>query len=115
MDQRGHDERIGNILSTIAFYIMKDGWKIAPGVIFESMVEMFVPGTQLPHVMFVSPFQWDGMSKILLGNRIIYPLVAFPISEAESEVARKNRGKDLEDLWERQSVDVLDWGRCSAA
>ena len=115
MDQRGHDERIGNILSTIAFYIMKDGWRIAPGVIFESMIEMFVPETELPHVMFTSPFQWDEMSKIVLGDRAIYPLIAVPISEAESAIARKNQGVDLEALWERHSVDVLDWGRSSAA
>lgn len=115
MDQRGHDERIANILSTIAFYIRKDGWKIAPGVIFESMVEMFVPETRLPHVMFVSPFQWDGMSRVLLGNRTIHPLLAIPISEAESEVAKRNQGRDLEDLWERQSVDFFDWGRVSSA
>lgn len=114
MDQRGYDERIGNILSTIAFYVIKDGWKIAPGVIFESMVEMFVPETELPHVMFTSPFRWDRKTRVLLGEKTVYPLVAVPISEAESEIAAKNQGRDLEELWERQSVDVLDWGRRGA-
>lgn len=114
MDQRGYDERIGNILSTIAFYVIKDGWKIAPGVIFESMVEMFVPNTELPHVMFASPFRWDRKTGILLGERTVYPLVAVPISKAESEIAAKNQGRDLEELWERQSIDVLDWERRSA-
>jgi hypothetical protein len=115
MDQRAHDERIGNILSTIAFYVMKDGWKVAPGVIFERMVEMYIPKTKLPHIMFVAPFQWENMAKVALTAKTIYPLVAVPISEAESQVARTNEGRDLEQLWVRQAVDVLNWGRQSAA
>lgn len=115
MDQRGHDECIGNILSTIAFYVMNDNWKVAPGVIFESMVEMYIPETKLPHVMFVAPFQWRNMSKIVLTDKTIYPLVAVPISEAEKQVARTNQGQDLEELWSRLNVDVLNWKRHSAA
>ena len=115
MDQRGPDERIGNILSTIAFYVLKDGWKVAPGVVFESMVEMYIPETNLPHVMFVAPFQWDNMSKVVLPDRTLYPLVAVPISEAESQVARTNEGRDLEALWVSKNVDVLNWERPSAA
>lgn len=114
MDQRGHDPRIANILSSIAFQVMKDGWKVAPGVVFERMVEMYIPDTGLPHVMFTAPFQWEGMSKVRLADRAIYPLVAVPVSEAESRVAASNAGRDLESLWTRQSVDVLDWGRQSA-
>lgn len=115
MDQRGHAEHIGNILSTIAFYIMKDGWKVAPGVIFESMVEMYIPETKLPHIMFVAPFQWQNMSKVVLKEKTIYPLVAVPISEVESQVARTNAGRDLEQRWVSQGVDVLNWERPSAA
>lgn len=115
MDQLGHDERISNVLSTIAFYIMKDGWKVAPGVIFESMIEMYIPETQLPHVMFVSPFQWSNMSRLQLTDRTIYPLIAVPISEAESKVANENQGRALEALWESRGTNVLNWERSSAA
>ncbi len=115
MDQRGHDERISNVLSTIAFCVIKDGWKVAPGVVFHDVVKMYVPGTELPHVMFTAPFQWDTMSKLSLSAKTIYPLVAIPISEAEAEVARANAGQGLEALWVQQSTDVLDWSRKSAA
>ena len=115
MDQRGHDERISNVLSTIAFCVMKDGWKVAPGVIFHDVVKMYAPGTELPHVMFTVPFQWDTMSKLSLSAKTIYPLVAIPISEAEAKVAKANAGQDLEAIWVRQFTDVLDWGRRSAA
>ena len=114
MDQRGHDERICNILSTIAFYILKNGWRVAPGTIFESMVSMYIPDTCLPHVYFTAPFQWDNMAKVSLSDRIIYPLIAVPISETESVVAGKNTGRDLEALWVQRGTDVLNWGRRSA-
>ena len=116
MDQRGHDSRLANILSTIAFYVIKDGWKIAPGIVFEDMVRMYIPETELPHVMFVAPFQdpFRDLYRVTLSDRTIFPLVAIPISEAESELARANAGRDLEDLWERKSTDVLDWARTSA-
>ena len=115
MDQRGHDERISNVLSTIAFCVVKDGWKVAPGVIFHDVVKMYVPDTKLPHVMFTAPFQWGTMSRVSLSAKTIYPLVAIPISEAEAKIARTNAGQDLEALWVQQSTDVLDWGRKSAA
>jgi hypothetical protein len=115
MDQRGHDEGIANVLSTIAFCVMKDGWKLAPGVIFYDLVKMYFPDTKLPHVMFTAPFQWDAMSKVALSKKTIYPLVAIPISEAESQLASTNASQDLENIWARQSTDVLDWGRQSVA
>jgi hypothetical protein len=115
MDQRGHDPRIFNILSTIAFCVIKDGWKVSPGAVFYDVVKMYVPDTSLPHVVFVAPFQWDTMSRIELPGKTIYPLVAIPISEAESVVAKANQGQDLETLWTQRSTDVLDWQRASAA
>jgi len=114
MDRRGKDERIANILSTIAFYVIKDGWKIAPGVVFEEMVKMYIPESKLPHVMFVAPFQWSDMSKVVLSNKTIFPLIAVPISEQESRMAASNNGLDLETLWQERSIDVLDWERSSA-
>jgi hypothetical protein len=41
-------------------------------------------------------------------------LVAVPISEAESRLARTDAGRELEETWQRKSVDVLNWTRGSA-
>lgn len=113
MDKRDADDRVANVLSTIAFYILKDGWRVRPGVVFESMVSMYFPDTKLPHVIFIAPFQWPGMGNVPLSQKTVYPLVAIPISEAESRLAASNAGEDLERLWEERSVDVLDWNRSS--
>lgn len=114
MDQRGHDSRLANILATIAFYVMKDGWKVAPGIVFEDMVRMYIPETKLPHVVFVGPWQSDDLGRVALSDRTLFPLVAVPISEAEADLARANAGRDLEALWQREATDVLDWARASA-
>ena len=116
MDTRGGDDCVSNVLSTIGFYIVKDRWKVAPGVVFENMVEMYNPDLEVKHIMFVPPFQWEeGMSKVALSNKIIFPLLAVPITQKEHEVIKSNGAGALETLWESKGTDVLNWGRASAA
>jgi hypothetical protein len=115
MDQRGHDERICNVLSTIAFFVLKDGWRVAPGMVFERMVEMYYPNHPLPHVLFVPPFQWESaMTKVSLTGKVVYPLMAIPISEAERNYCARGADRALESLWESRGTDVLNWDRQSA-
>jgi len=116
LDKRGHAGPLANIASTMGFFIMKDGWKPAPGVVFETMVEMYLPQSALKHVVFVPPFQWrEGMSRVTLGEKVIHPLLAVPISEAESALIADKGMEALEAKWLRQKCDVLDWGRSGAA
>lgn len=116
MDARGENENISNVLSTIGFYIVKDRWDVMPGVVFESMVEMYSPELEVKHVMFVAPFQWEeGMSNVALSTKTIYPLLAVPITQGEYEFMISNSAEALESLWASKSTDVLNWGRASAA
>jgi hypothetical protein len=115
MDSRDKDPLVANVLSTVAFYILKNGWKIAPGVVFEQMLDLYYPGHALPHVMFISPFQWkEGMSRVELGEKRIHPLAGVPISEAERRFVAENPPRALERRWEEHDTDVLDWSRASA-
>jgi hypothetical protein len=114
VDSHMHDAGVLNVLSTIAFYVMKNKWRVAPGVIFEDIFEMYFPDTALPHVYFTAPYQWDSMAKIVLSDQTIYPLLAIPISAAEADLAGQNSGRDLESLWTANRVDVLDWNRKSS-
>jgi hypothetical protein len=115
MDRRGHEPCIANILATIAFYIVKDDWKIGPGIIFEEMVRMYIPETKLPHVMFVAPWQLAELPRVALSDRVIFPLVAVPVSDSESHFARTQGWEKLESLWQQKSIDVSDWMRESVA
>jgi hypothetical protein len=112
LDRRGVAGKVANIAATIGFYIIKDGWRVAPGVTFADMVSMYEPELRVKHVVFVPPFQWDeGMSQVVLADRTIYPLLAVPITDDELRMV-ENRGADeLQERWERFSTDVLDWSR----
>ncbi len=113
MVRRGTDDRVCNLLATAALYVLKDGWRVAPGVVFESLVSMYYPGTRLPHLYFTVPSMFDGLERVELGERTLHPLIAFPISERESQLARTDRGDALESLWESKATDVMDWNRQS--
>lgn len=116
MDVREQNEFITNILSTIGFYIMKDGWKVAPGVVFEEMVAMYIPECEVRHVLFLPPFEWDdGMTKVPLSSKTVYPLLAIPITNSEMELARRAGSEALEDCWIAAGCDVLQWDRKGAA
>ena len=65
LDARGRQRKLENVLSTIAFFVIKNGWKPAPGVVFEEMISRYEPSLDLKHVMFVTPFQWeDAMTSV---------------------------------------------------
>ena len=38
MDSRGNNDYIGNIISTIGFYIIKDNYKIKPGTVIDNII-----------------------------------------------------------------------------
>lgn len=111
---QSHDERICKLLSSAALFMLKNGWKAAPGVVFETLVSRYYPDTNLPHLFFAVPVLLEGLDRITLQDRRIYPLFAIPVSERESELAKSNRGADLEALWERKGTNVMDWDRDSA-
>ncbi len=116
IDVRGCHKYIGNVTATIAFCVMKDGRKVAPGVVFEEVVEMYDPAASMKHVLFVPPFQWeDGMTRVDLGAKTIHPLLAVPITETEMQFVRGNGADALETLWAESECDVLDWGRETVA
>ncbi|MBE0465508.1 suppressor of fused domain protein [Halomonas colorata] len=113
--RRGTDQWLGNLASTVAFFALKDGWRIAPGIIFERILELYDPNTSLPHLMFVPIFQWDDMNRVTVGKQTIFPLLAVPISEEELQLVAKRGSQTLENRWEALKTDVFDWSRESVA
>jgi hypothetical protein len=76
---------------------------------------MYSPDLEVKHIMFVSPFQWEeGMTKINLSTKTIYPLLAVPITQREYEFIKNNSAEALEELWVSKNTDVLNWQRSNA-
>ena len=112
VDARGRPCDVALVAGTIALYIMKDGWKVAPGVTFADIVTMYAPNLRVKHILFIPPFQWEeGMSRVALTDRTIYPLLAVPITDGELRIVEALGEDELQGRWERSSTDILDWSR----
>ena len=103
-----------NVISTCAFYIIKDKWFIAPGVIYPDIVTMYPMSKTLAHVMFVPPFLWDERLKTMtFESKTVAFLMAVPISEMERRYAEEHGAEALETLFEDKQIDVFDIDRPS--
>ncbi|WP_409173234.1 suppressor of fused domain protein [Variovorax sp. H27-G14] len=113
LDHRGHASQEANVLATIAFYVLKNGWRPSPGVVFEEMLTFYLPDGPLPHVLFIPPYQWadSSMTRATVGDLTIYPLLAVPISELERLFVSTQGYEQLQAMWEERQTDVLDWTR----
>lgn len=114
VDARGPRCDAANLAATIAFFVMKDGWRVAPGVTFADLVGWYAPDLRVKHVLFVTPFQLpDGsLTRVdLAGGTTVHPLLAVPITEEERAFVILRGADALEDRWEQSSTDVLDWTR----
>jgi hypothetical protein len=112
VDVRGGNQYLCNILSSIGFFIIKDGWKVAPGVVFEKMISMYMSNSLMKHVMFMPAYQWDeGMIRVYVGSKMIYPLLCVPITEEERKYVVERGADALKERWVDAGTDVLDWKR----
>jgi hypothetical protein len=115
MDSRKPDEKLDGVLATVGLNVTKHKLRLAPGVLFERAIDLYFPGHALPHAMLILPFQWGAqMHKVELAAKTIHPLVAVPVSQAERQFAADNSLHALEQVWQSQRVDILDWDRPSA-
>lgn len=82
MDSRHARETIGNTLCRIGLFVLKDGWRPAPGVVFEDMLLTYEPGFAVKHVLFVAPFECPDsqMSRVDVGDRTINPSSRFHLT-----------------------------------
>jgi hypothetical protein len=49
-------ELFPNALSSAAFFVIKDGWLAAPGVVFPGILTGYSMGTRMEHVLWYPPF-----------------------------------------------------------
>ncbi len=107
-----------NLLSTAAFFVMKDRWLCAPGVVFPDLIARYYPGlsTSLRHVLFVEPFPWQELSTLSVGPDLdVHWLLAMAISDAERQYLNHHGYDELEALFTRHEVAYFDLRRDSVA
>lgn len=102
-----------NILSTCAFNIINAKLTITHGKIFKGVIRMYYPDIEMEHVLFTSPFLWGKLNSIDFIEKKVAWLLAVPISTKELLFAEKEGTEALEDLFEKQDIDIFDIRRNS--
>lgn len=108
------NDKVGNILSTSAFFCIKDNWKVSYGTFFENLVEMYYKNSEMKHIYFTSPYLWeDKLEDFKVENEEIFFLLAIMISDSELDFLKRNGLKALEILFEENEIDIYDIKRNS--
>jgi hypothetical protein len=102
---------MANVLATSAFYVMKDGWLAAPGVVFPGVLAEYRP-TPPEHILWVPPFPWEQLAEVPLPSGIaVHWLLGVPVFEAERQQLH-DRGYDaFEAVLESADVAWFDPSR----
>lgn len=104
-------EEFPNILATCAFNVINSRFSISYGEVFEDVINMYYPNIEMKHVLFVSPFLWEDLKTLEFSNKKVTWLSAVPISNNEYLFV-KEKGTDLlEELFEREQIDIFDLER----
>lgn len=105
-------DQLPNVLSTAAFYITKDKWKCQHGSVFMRMLEMYYPDLKMKHLMFTAPYLWeDKLKPLALESKTVHWLLGIPISDKELEYSKSNGSAALENVFEKNKVDIFDIDR----
>lgn len=53
-----------NLLATAAFFVAKNGWLRAPGVVFPDLVREYGLSDSMQHILWTPPFAWDELGSV---------------------------------------------------
>lgn len=113
---RRGDAGLGNLVATAGFFVQKNGWLAAPGVVFPDLLRDYVADTTTPHLMWSEPFDFDGLSTCEIQG-LTYPvhvLQAVPITDEERDLLVRHGYDALESALTSAGVLHFDLHRESA-
>ena len=103
-----------NVIASAAFQVIVNRWLCAPGVAFQDLVSDYQLSSTLSHILWVSPFPWEQLSSVDLGNGLtVHWLLALPISEAERRFLVRHGYPELEALFADRQIEYFDSDRPS--
>lgn len=103
-----------NLAATAAFYVIKNGWLVAPGVVFPNVVLEYDKTVSTPHLLWTTPFIWPELGSVSLGDGAkAHWLMAVPITDGERAMLHSSGIDELEALFEQRQVPYFDFKRAS--
>src|SRR6266496_2950967 len=104
-----------NLLATAAFYVIKDRWLCAPGVVFPNLLADYSLSRVLTHLLFVPPSPWETLSSVEVApETTIHWLLAIPISDTEHRFLTEHGYNELEKLFDSKRIEYFDLERTPA-
>ncbi len=108
------NEAFSNLLSWVAFDIMRNQRFVYPGATMLNLVTKYFPDTANKHFYFTAPYLWeDSLKTLKLETKTVAWLLAFPISQSEYQYLLENGDDALENKCEQAQIDIFDLGRAS--
>lgn len=106
---------LANVVATAAFYVMKDGWLAAPGVVFPNAIGEYFPEATVPHLIWTEPFDFNDLVTVEVAGLEagVHVLQAVPITDAERGLVTGQGFDALSDALLAAGVDHYDLGRAS--
>lgn len=105
-------ERFPNLLATAAFYVIKNRWHVAKGIVFDGLLKEYKLSKTMEHLMWAEPFEWDSLRSVDVGDGItVHWALGIPISESERQYLNENGFWKLEALFVDRQVDYWDLNR----
>lgn len=105
-------ENFDNIIATTAFEIM-DTQIAFPGHIIDNVVAMYVPNSEMHHILLTHPFLWNNTQSLALKDLTVAWLMCVPISDQEKIYCKQNGLDSLETIFEQHQIDIFDITRHS--
>lgn len=106
-------EFFGNIIASCGFNIINSQFSCSPGTVYPGVICKYSKEYEMKHVMFVSPFLWDNSWNMELEDKIIIWLMPIPISDKELKYLQNYGNDELQNLFEKNDIDIFDMRRKS--
>lgn len=105
-------EQFPNLLATAAFYVIKNRWHVAKGIVFDGLLNEYKLSTTMNHLMWVEPLEWDALRSVDVGDGItVHWVLGIPLAESERQYLNDNGFWKLEALLVDREVDYWDLNR----
>lgn len=95
------------ILASSAFTIINSKQKATPGAIFSRVIELYLPESDMKHILLAPPFLWKLETQEFSTKKVAW-LLAVPISDKEMKFAAQKGSDALEDLLQEKQANIFD-------
>ncbi|MFV0288097.1 MAG: suppressor of fused domain protein [Mycoplasmatales bacterium] len=102
-----------DVLIDSSFIAIKNKNSCQPGNIYSNVIQKYYLDSDMKHILLTYPFLWNDFNKITYENKSINWLQLVPISDNELKFLQEHNLDKLEELFEKEKVDVFNFNRKS--